>query len=1149
MKKFVFLLFALFALTAVASATPSLTTSESYYLELINYDSAGVTPIPPESVYVVVFDQDGDSVYSAAMDTSNAQCKGPYTRSYRSGVTVKTYTYYNTVGTLDGTTGGNGHYVVSAFVWNTTKDVSWYVTGDFYEVSTSFATFMDSTLNASRDDMSDKKITPTDTTNTGQQVYAEASPLEELIAYQGVATGTPSTTKFAATGLTQADNYWNGALVFFKNGNAQNQPRPVSDFFDTGDSITISSAWTAAPTAGDSFYIVNIAASSGGGASALDFWNVAFGTAFTAGSMGDSMNNASYMQGAASGLTATQVADTVWKSLMSARSGVAGSFGDSSRFWGRTAASALDSGIVNRIVSRSIYADQSITSSSALRDSLFAVLDTLQLHDGWVAQQTILGNTRDTANAILDTLQSHDGWVAQQTILTPVRDTVNAILDTLQLHDGWVATQTTLTSTQTVVNNVRDTVNAILDTLQLYDSWVAQQTILNNVRDTTNAVLDTLQLHDGWVATASSISTLTTTTNNVRDTVNGIMDTLQLQDDWVATGTRVWNVAWNTAFTAGTMGDSLNNATVTTGNWAAGGSGLDSATTSRILGRKIWGIAAGSGSDSSVVANRTVTGGSGLDSATTSRIIGRKVWGIAAGSGADSSLVANRTVTGGSGLDSATASRIIGRKVWGVAAGSGSDSIAYGSRWTTDPVSIPVRDTVNAILDTLQLQDGWAAQQGTLTATQTTVGAVRDTVNAILDTLQLYDAWVAQQVILGNVRDTVNAIMDTLQLQDDWVATGLRVWNIAWNTAFSAGTMGDSLNNATVTTGNWAAGGTGLDSATTSRIIGRKVWGIAAGSGSDSSLVANRTVTGGGGGLDSATTSRIIGRKVWGIAAGSGSDSTAYANRVTTDPLSIPIRDSVNAILDTLQLQDGWVAGAVTLTAVRDTVNAILDTLQLYDAWVAQQTTLSTTATVVGNARDTVNAILDTLQLQDGWGAQQSTLTAMQTVLGATRDTTNAILDSLQLQDTWVATVASITTTQTTLGQVRDSVNAILDTLQLQDNWAAQQSILINVRDSVNASLDTLQWHDNWGARQDTLMRVLADGRIAVIRWGGVPVGYDSTLTRYFPITGAANKDSAQVTAWAAGAPTLFYRERYHHSNVVTVADSLRGRPGTGGGW
>lgn len=45
---------------------------------------------------------------------------------------------------------------------------------------------------------------------------------------------------------------------------------------------------------------------------AVEFWNVAFGTGFTAGSMGDSLTNASFMQGEASGLTAGAVADAVW---------------------------------------------------------------------------------------------------------------------------------------------------------------------------------------------------------------------------------------------------------------------------------------------------------------------------------------------------------------------------------------------------------------------------------------------------------------------------------------------------------------------------------------------------------------------------------------------------------------------------------------------------------------------------------------------------------------------------------------------------------------------------------------------------------------------------------------------------------------------
>lgn len=43
---------------------------------------------------------------------------------------------------------------------------------------------------------------------------------------------------------------------------------------------------------------------------ATKIWNVSFGSSFTGGSMGDSLNNASYVQGSASGLTAAEIADT-----------------------------------------------------------------------------------------------------------------------------------------------------------------------------------------------------------------------------------------------------------------------------------------------------------------------------------------------------------------------------------------------------------------------------------------------------------------------------------------------------------------------------------------------------------------------------------------------------------------------------------------------------------------------------------------------------------------------------------------------------------------------------------------------------------------------------------------------------------------------
>lgn len=67
----------------------------------------------------------------------------------------------------------------------------------------------------------------------------------------------------------------------------------------------------------------------------------------------------------------------------------------------------------------------------------------------------------------------------------------------------------------------------------------------------------------------------------------------------------------------------------------AGGSGLDSATTSRIIGRKVWGLAEEGGNDSSTWTERTVVATAVVDTAA----IARSVW--------DDDIVsqANRTVT------------------------------------------------------------------------------------------------------------------------------------------------------------------------------------------------------------------------------------------------------------------------------------------------------------------------------------------------------------------------------------------------------------------------------------------------------------------------------------------------------------------------
>jgi len=76
-----------------------------------------------------------------------------------------------------------------------------------------------------------------------------------LVAKKGVASGTPTTTKFVSTDLTEGDDYWNDNYLIFFTGNAKGQPAYVKDFFDVGDSIQNEPGFTVAPASGDSFVI------------------------------------------------------------------------------------------------------------------------------------------------------------------------------------------------------------------------------------------------------------------------------------------------------------------------------------------------------------------------------------------------------------------------------------------------------------------------------------------------------------------------------------------------------------------------------------------------------------------------------------------------------------------------------------------------------------------------------------------------------------------------------------------------------------------------------------------------------------------------------------------------------------------------------
>ncbi len=72
-------------------------------------------------------------------------------------------------------------------------------------------------------------------------------------------------------------------------------------------------------------------------------------------------------------------------------------------------------------------------------------------------------------------------------------------------------------------------------------------------------------------------------------------------------------------------------------------------------------------------------------------------------------------------------------------------------------------DTVNGMMDTLQLQDGWVAHQ-------TTTDSLYDSLLIVLDSLEALESWVAHQTTSDSLYDSLLIVMDSLEALESWVA-------------------------------------------------------------------------------------------------------------------------------------------------------------------------------------------------------------------------------------------------------------------------------------------------------------------------------------------------------------------------------------------
>lgn len=340
--------------------------------------------------------------------------------------------------------------------------------------------------------------------------------------------------------------------------------------------------------------------------------------------------------------------------------------------------------------------------------------------------------------------------------------------------------------------------------------------------DSLFAVIDSIQNHENWRIRRA-------------DTAQHVLNTISLNNtDMGRVADSVWNKAWGTSFTAGSIGDTLNNRSPYT---AAAKAIFDStATRAQIAGSSadsVWAkpfstsFTAGSMGDS--LSNLSfVGGGSATITASDKRDIADSVWNKAWGTsflaGSIGDTLNNRspyTAAAKAIFDSTQTAAVIGRisadSVWGK---------AFSTSWTAGSMG----DSINNISYVGGSSVFSTTQRDSLLAAATNASVEAKVWNA--DTTGNDVAGTFGRVNNGLRWPTLAQVADS-------------VWNKAFAAPFTAGSIGDSLTNISFVGGS----GSGNDSSS----IARWVW---------NTPKANHQVA--------ATFGRYLDTEVSGLASGSG---------------------------------------------------------------------------------------------------------------------------------------------------------------------------------------------------------------------------------------------------------------------------------------
>lgn len=240
---------------------------------------------------------------------------------------------------------------------------------------------------------------------------------------------------------------------------------------------------------------------------------------------------------------------------------------------------------------------------------------------------------------------------------------------------------------------------------------------------------------------------------------------------------------------------------------------------------------------------------------------------------------------------------------------------------------------------------------GTMTAV-TTVQKVEDTVNALLDTLQLWDtridsleAALADANLAKKVWDrliathtTPNTFGDSLMqvIEDDGVKVAT---NAIGSGAIAAAAIGAS-EIATNAIGALEIATDAIGVAEIAAAVYEEVWRNIDTTNVDTSEIGEWLSTGVSASISDANMG-AIGDTVW---------DKAYADMIAqAGGAGDSLQAILNDLLDSLQNHDNWVATEVTAAKALDSLADVLDSLEAQSVWI----------------QDTLYALLDTLQLWD----------------------------------------------------------------------------------------------------------------------------------------------------------------------------------------